>query len=342
VPIKPSRGPQSGSGQPRGNRPPGRRGSGGGRPQPPRDPQRPFDSQRPAGQRPRGGGHPGSSIAGRSVARNQIPDSLIYGLNPTIVALDLELVKVLYADGQSANPRINQLHAQAQLAGIPVQPLSRQGWAKALPADAHQGVAAALKPLAPTYLEDVISEAGEDSCVLVLDRIQDPHNLGAILRTAAASGVDAVVLPKKGGCPITPAVHRTSAGMSLLVRIVEDENIARALNDLKDAGYWVVGCDAEGDEDATTFAYPRKRVIVMGNEAEGMRRLVRDTCDYLVSIPMPGPRHLNELHPGLAAVESLNVSVAAAIVLYMALSDIQRAKLDGSIDANAAPAPADS
>src|SRR5689334_22758252 len=110
---------QSGPGQPRGNRGPGRRGPGsgpGGRPQPPRDPQRAYDGPRPPAGRGRGPGGPG--VAGRSVPRNQVPENLIYGLNPTYVAMDLGLVKALYAEGQSANPRINQIHAQAQLSGI--------------------------------------------------------------------------------------------------------------------------------------------------------------------------------------------------------------------------------
>jgi 23S rRNA (guanosine2251-2'-O)-methyltransferase len=122
-----------------------------------------------------------------------------------------------------------------------------------------------------------------------------------------------VVLPKAGGCPITPAVHKASAGMSLVMRVVEDENLARSIEFLKDNGYWVIGCDSGEGEDATTFEFPEKRVIVMGNEAEGMRRLVRESCDYLVHIPMA------------VGVESLNISVATAVVLYLAQADLARA-----------------
>jgi 23S rRNA (guanosine2251-2'-O)-methyltransferase len=104
--------------------------------------------------------------------------------------------------------------------------------------------------------------------------------------------------------------------MSLKVRIVEDENLARALDYLKEHGYWVIGCDSEGGEDATTFEYPHRRVLVMGNEAEGMRRLVKESCDYLVKIPMA---------PG---VESLNISVATAVVLYLAQADLAKAELE--------------
>lgn len=259
-----------------------------------------------------------------------MPQSLIYGVNAVTVALDQGYLRALFVEGSSTNPRINHLHAMAQQAGIPVEPLGRQGWAKNLPADQHQGAAGMLKPLPTAYLEDVVAEAGPDSCVLVLDQIQDPQNLGAILRTAAATGVDAVILPKKGGCPVTPAVHRASAGMSLLVKIVEDENIARAISELKDHGYWVVGCDVDDADDATTFAFPHKRAIVMGNEAEGMRRLVRESCDYLVKVPMAG------------GVESLNVSVATAVVLYLAMADLARAADEGAPVADGQPAPSDS
>ena len=125
-------------------------------------------------------------------------------------------------------------------------------------------------------------------------------------RTAAATGVDAVVLPKTGGCGITPAVHKASAGMSLIVNVVEDVNFAQALDMLKQRGYWVVGCDSTGGEDATSFEFPARRVLVMGSEGAGIRRLVRERCDFLVRLPMA------------AAVESLNISVATGVMLYLA------------------------
>ena len=158
--------------------------------------------------------------------------------------------------------------------------------------------------------------------------MQDPQNLGAVLRTAAATGVDAVVLPKAGGCPVTPAVHKASAGMSLIVPIVEDENLARALDYLKEHGYWVIGCDSADGEDATTFEFPHKRVIVMGNEAEGMRRLMRESCDYIVRIPMA---------PG---IDSLNISVATAVVIYLAVADLSRADWEEKENGAAAELPA--
>jgi len=249
----------------------------------------------------------------RSIPKGQLPENLVYGINPVAVALDGAQLQTLYYDNSRQSERLQHIHAQAQADNIEIRPLQRQGWAKILPAEQHQGVAGLLAEQPRIYLEELVQVVGEESCVLVLDRVQDPQNLGAVMRTAAATGVDAVVLPKAGGCPITPAVHKASAGLSLLLRVVEDENLARAIEFLKDNGYWAIGCDSSEGEDATTFEFPRKRVIVMGNEAEGMRRLVREHCDYLVRIPMA------------AGVESLNISVATGVVLYLAKADLARA-----------------
>jgi 23S rRNA (guanosine2251-2'-O)-methyltransferase len=234
------------------------------------------------------------------------------------VALDLQRLKVLFYDNARPSERLQHLHAQAQLQGVEIRPLQRQGWSRILPLELHQGIAGLLYDAPNSYLEEIVHDVGADSCIVVLDRVQDPQNLGAVLRTCAAAKVDAVVLPKAGGCPVTAAVHRASAGMSLKVRIVEDENLARAIEFLKDHDYWVVGCDAGEGEDATVFEYPLKRVLVFGNEAEGMRRLVRESCDYAVRIPMA------------AGVESLNISVAAGIVLYLAQADLARAEHEDS------------
>jgi 23S rRNA (guanosine2251-2'-O)-methyltransferase len=312
-----------------------RRGRGGrGRrdgARPAADPQlHPSASQRSRSGRsgavrkgPQGGG-----TTRRSTPKGQLPEDAVYGLNAVDVALDSGMLKVLYVDEGSANERVQQVRAHATDEGLKVLPLARQGWSRALDPEQHQGVAGLLHPLHTWYIEDVVAAAGPDSCILVLDRVQDPQNLGAILRTAAATGVDGVVLPKAGGCPLTPAVHRASAGLSLLTRIVEDENLARVIDYLKDHGYWVLGCDSEAGEDATTFEFPRRRVLVMGNEAEGMRRLVRESCDYLVRIPMPGPKLVagESESMRLPQVESLNVSVATAVMLYLAMADLARAE----------------
>ncbi|MBN2081226.1 23S rRNA (guanosine(2251)-2'-O)-methyltransferase RlmB [bacterium] len=270
--------------------------------------QQPVQRRKPQAPRPEPGGP-----AARSVPKGQLPANFVYGINPVAVALEAGLLKTLFWDKSKQADRLQHIHAQAQSEGVEIRPLARQGWARILPGEQHQGLAGIIAEQPRSYLEEVVEQAGTDSCVLVLDRVQDPQNLGAVLRTAAATGVDAIVLPKAGGCPITPAVHKASAGMSLLLNIVEDENLARAIDFLKDHGYWVIGCESSEGEDATTFEFPEKRVIVMGNESEGMRRLTRDSCDYLVRIPM------------VAGVESLNISVATGVVLYLAQADLARA-----------------
>jgi 23S rRNA (guanosine2251-2'-O)-methyltransferase len=267
----------------------------------------------------------------RSIPKGQLPENFVYGINPVAVALDAGQLQTLFYDNSRQSERLQHIHAQAQDDNIEIRPLQRQGWSKILPGEQHQGVAGLLADQPRVYLEELVQIAGEESCILVLDRVQDPQNLGAVMRTAAATGVDAVVLPKAGGCPITPAVHKASAGLSLITRIVEDENLARAIEFLKDNGYWAIGCDSGEGEDATTFEFPQKRVIVMGNEAEGMRRLVREHCDYLVRIPMA------------TGVESLNISVATGVVLYLAKADLARAAWEengGDLEENGGEEPA--
>ena len=268
------------------------------------------------GRSGRGGGGGNGGGAGRTVPKGQLPPNLVYGLNPVAVALELGQLKTLFYDKGRQSDRLQHIHAQAQNDHVEIRPLQRQGWARILSNELHQGIAGMLADQPRAYLEEVVVEAGDNSCVLVLDQVQDPQNLGAVLRTAAATGVDAVVLPKAGGCGLTPAVHKASAGHSLKVSVVEDENLARAISFLKEHGYWVIGCDSAEGEDATTFEFPEKCVIVMGNEAEGMRRLTRESCDYLVRIPMN------------SGVESLNISVATGVILYLAKADLARAAFE--------------
>ncbi|GEM_PF-193624 len=260
-----------------------------------------------------GGGGGGNGGTPRAVPKGQLPPNLVYGINPVAVALELGQLKTLFYDKGRQSERLQHIHAQAQDDHVEIRPLQRQGWSRILSSELHQGIAGMLADQPRAYLEEVVVEAGDNSCILVLDRVQDPQNLGAVLRSAAATGVDAVVLPKAGGCGITPAVHKASAGLSLMVRVVEDENLAQAISFLKEHGYWAIGCESSEGEDATTFEFPEKRVIVMGNEAEGMRRLTRESCDYLVRIPMD------------SGVESLNISVATGVILYLAKADLARA-----------------
>lgn len=169
----------------------------------------------------------------------------------------------------------------------------------------HQGVLLELPQFEYTELDDVLEHLSQHPLIVVLDQIQDPHNLGAIIRSAAAFGADAVVIPKDRAAQITSTSIKTSAGQAYRIPVCRVSNIAQTLRQLKELDFHIVGADIEGDEE-TAIDYHRSTVLIMGSEGSGMRRLTRTLCDQMVRIAQ---------NP---AVESLNVSVAAAILLYTA------------------------
>jgi 23S rRNA (guanosine2251-2'-O)-methyltransferase len=156
-------------------------------------------------------------------------------------------------------------------------------------------------------LPGLLEQAGGEALVLVLDGVTDPHNLGACLRSAAAAKVTAVIVPKDRAVGLTPVVRRASAGGADRVPLVAVTNLARTLRELKDAGVWITGLAGDTAQSLYELDLKGPVALVLGSEGEGMRRLTRETCDYVAKIPMPG------------AMESLNVSVAAGVVLFEAL-----------------------
>lgn len=169
----------------------------------------------------------------------------------------------------------------------------------------HQGVAANIDATrSHVDIEDVLDTLTEPALLLVLDGIQDPHNLGACLRVADAFGVHAVIAPKDRAVGLTATVHKVASGAADTVPYVSVTNLARTLRALKDRGIWVIGTAADGSNDLNSVKLDGPIAWVLGAEGEGMRRLTRETCDQLVSIPM------------LGSVESLNVSVSAGICLF--------------------------
>ena len=178
--------------------------------------------------------------------------------------------------------------------------------ARLLPPDAtHQGLAAAVGALPEREPSELGEDAAARSLVLALDQVNDPRNLGAILRTAAALGVEAVILPQRRSAELAGACAKAASGALDLVPIVEVVNLARTLAELKKRGYWVVGLDAAGASALETLDLPARVVLVLGSEGEGLRRLVTEECDHLARLEID------------ARMESLNVSVAAGIALYL-------------------------
>jgi len=227
-------------------------------------------------------------------------------------------VRTLYVDAARHDKRMQALIAQARAVGV--QPL-------AVPAERlaglgqglrHQGVVAltAVLTLASdldTCLDE-IEEAGATPLLLVLDGVTDPHNLGACLRTADAAGVHAVIAPRDRAVGLSSAVRRVACGAAETVPYFMVTNLARTLRQLKTRGIWIVGTDNASTTSLHTVDAHRALAWVMGAEGDGMRRLTRETCDVLVSIPMRG------------SVESLNVSVASAVCLYEAVRQRARVK----------------
>lgn len=231
---------------------------------------------------------------------------LIYGINPVLEALKAGRVREVRVDGARSD-RLREIRAVAEANRVPVRVVSAQDLDRSARGGVHQGVTADLAD-APDYsVQDLVTSAQGPPLIVVLDGIEDPHNLGAILRTVDASGGHGVIRQTRHAARLDGAAAKASAGAVSHVRIANVVNIARAIGELKDAGVWTIGLAGDAPEpyDAVDFTQPS--AIVVGAEGEGLRRLVRETCDRLVSIPMRG------------RVSSLNVSVAAGIVLFEAV-----------------------
>jgi 23S rRNA (guanosine2251-2'-O)-methyltransferase len=217
--------------------------------------------------------------------------------------------RVMVAGGREAG-RLAEVRALAQRAGVQLSTVAEAQLDKLAAGERHQGVVAELLPRAgdpETQLEEALEAAGDAPLLLVLDGVQDPHNLGACLRSADAAGVAAVLVPRDRAAGLTPVVRKVAAGAAETVPLVAVVNLARTLRELKDRGVWLVGTDDSAEKTLYDAELTGPVALVMGSEGEGMRRLTRECCDQLVSIPMAG------------AVESLNVSVAAGVVLFEAV-----------------------
>jgi 23S rRNA (guanosine2251-2'-O)-methyltransferase len=199
-------------------------------------------------------------------------------------------------------PRLKQILDLAQERRIPVRREERPVLDKIAGGVIHQGVVAITSEAAYAPMERVFEK--KNPCIVILDGVEDPHNLGAVVRTAEAAGAAGVIVPERHSSPLSAAVAKASAGALAHVPVIRAGNVAVTLDDLKKKGVWVVGVDEEGERLWTEFDYTGPVALVFGGEHRGLRRLVREHCDIVVRLPM------------LGKVGSLNVSVAAGIVLY--------------------------
>jgi 23S rRNA (guanosine2251-2'-O)-methyltransferase len=247
---------------------------------------------------------------------------VLYGIHPVKEALAAgrrEIFELCWATGKSS-PRGEALRREAASRGVPVREVLPAQLTSMAGTESHQGFAARVSAFACEDLAAVwpppAGGAGPE-LLLALDSIQDPHNLGALLRSALCAGVQAVIVPKDRSAPPTPAVSRISAGALEHTRLVQVTNLVRSLELVKARGLWVAGLEREARATVFSTAWTMPVVLVVGGEGKGMRPLVKKTCDLLVSIPQAGP------------LDSLNASVAAAVTLYEIFRQRQAADRQG-------------
>jgi 23S rRNA (guanosine2251-2'-O)-methyltransferase len=236
---------------------------------------------------------------------------VVYGLHAVRILLMRQPQRVsrVYLQSGRHDPRASQIEQLAQEAQRPLERLTPARFESRLGNVVHQGVMAEVTPLRPWREEDLFDALSgvSDPLLLALDGVQDPHNLGACLRTADACGVLALIVPRDRAAQMNAAARKVAAGAAENTPVVSVTNLARTLALLKDAGLWIVGADADGPKKAQEVDLTGPRVLVLGAEGTGLRHLTRQRCDWLVKLPSQG------------AVESLNVSVATGMLLYEAL-----------------------
>ncbi len=233
------------------------------------------------------------------------------GIHAVKEALEAQrpIERIAIAKGRQ-DTRVEEIVQLARRQGIPVRFEDRGQLDRLANSKDHQGVVALAAARAAVTLEDILTQAnashGQTGLLVLLDGVEDPHNLGAIIRTALAAGAHGVVIPERRAAGLTDTVARASAGALAHLPIAKVTNLVRAMEELKEAGYWLVGLDEDGDKDYTEADYTSRVGIVLGGEGKGLHELTRKRCDFVVSLPTTGP------------VKSLNVSVAAGVVLFEA------------------------
>lgn len=234
-------------------------------------------------------------------------DELLIGRNPIAQALSSgrPIIKIMIAKGQTSGPAV-EIAAKAKKAGIPVQEVERKKLDFMTSGAAHQGVAAVCAMKEYASIEDILKladERREAPFIILLDEIEDPHNLGAIIRSAECAGAHGVIIKKRHAAGLSYTAYKAAAGALEYVPVARVNNLSDAIGQLKEKNIWVYGADMDG-EDYCKTDFSGGVALVIGNEGKGISRLVREKCDVIVSLPLKG------------RINSLNASVAAGILMY--------------------------
>lgn len=249
--------------------------------------------------------------AARPLEPARLPEDILIGRNAVIEALKntRRVNRLLIAEGagtKNGDGSLGEIIALAREKKVKFETVPRETIEGIASGHRHQGVIACVAPVEYADLDEVVNEAAakEAPLLILLDGIEDPQNLGAILRTADAVGADGVLLPRHHSVPLNATVAKTSAGAIEYVPVARIGNIAQTLKELKKKGFWVYGADMDGDCDYDKADFTGPVVLIIGSEGQGMARLTRENCDTIVSLPMAGK------------INSLNASVAGAILMY--------------------------
>ena len=238
-------------------------------------------------------------------------EEIIYGLNPVLEALrGTRRAFELFVAGTSSDRRLEKLLKLAAEKGVPVRQREKKDLARLCASEHHQGVVLKVEPFAYSELADVlalIKKSAAPGLLLILDCIQDPHNLGALIRSAACAGAHGVIIPKDRAVGVTATVEKSSAGAIETIPLVQITNVAQTIDELKEAGFWIYGADGASPLSIYSQNLTGPTALIIGGEGEGIRPLVKKNCDVLVSIPLQG------------RINSLNASVAGGVLLFEAV-----------------------
>lgn len=247
----------------------------------------------------------------KQLPQQEISDEIIFGRNSVMEALKSgrSINKILLAKGEKQGS-IKEVIGLAKEKRIILQEVEINKLDLIVKGMKHQGVIAYGSPVDYVEIEDILqraSDLGQPPFIVLLDELEDPHNLGAILRTADAAGVHGVLIPKRRSCPLSATVAKTSAGAVEYVPVARIGNIAQTIKELKKMGMWVVGADMDGEKNYYEADLTGALVLIIGGEGKGISRLTKEQCDFLVKIPMSGK------------INSLNASVAGAVLMFESL-----------------------